>query len=387
MPKIFLSYRRQDSAGISGRIYDRLAKRFGNESVFMDIDSIPSGVDFRSYVRSALTECEVMLVVIGRDWEGNSLGSRRIDDPEDFVRIEVETALERALPVIPIVIDRATIPAKADLPDRLQDLAFLNAFFLDQGRHFHHHASELIKGVELLLKRRKPPSWMSTMKATWAVHAARRRELVVAKKAERAAVAERQREIVDFKKAERFAVAELAWDGLHDVFISYDRSDQAECDIVLKTLTENGFRAMRSQGSIIDETTGLGNVRVHRCFLLLLSKNSLRSDQGCHEVHAAIEARRQRKIKSIKIFRLDDSAGAIRRANALGITSVINEVRGDWRDDLVHLSKSLRQGRLAILAANDPLLLYLFYFIIAIIPSIITLLFTAWCVSWVRAPS
>jgi hypothetical protein len=153
MSKIFLSYRRQDSAGVAGRIYDRLRAHFGDDALFMDIDSIPFGLDFREHINSAFDQCGVLLAVIGPHWAGEAGAPRRIDDPRDFVRIEVEAALERKLPVIPILIDRARMPGEADLPPSLVMLAYRNAIEVDQGRDFHPHVDRLIKGIERLLQQ------------------------------------------------------------------------------------------------------------------------------------------------------------------------------------------------------------------------------------------
>ncbi|MFI5453905.1 MAG: SUMF1/EgtB/PvdO family nonheme iron enzyme [Isosphaerales bacterium] len=162
MSKIFLSYRRQDSIGVAGRIYDRLRAHFGGDAVFMDIDSIPFGEDFREHIDSAVGQCDVVLAVIGTKWAGGTDAHRRLDDPRDFVRIELESALHRNLPVIPILVDRAPMPGEADLPPSLARLAFRNAIDVDQGRDFHHHVDRLIKGIEFLFQKSsaetaKPP--------------------------------------------------------------------------------------------------------------------------------------------------------------------------------------------------------------------------------------
>jgi len=148
MPRIFLSYRREDSAGVAGRIFDRLRAHFGNDAVFMDIDTIPFGEDFREHIDAAVSQCEVVLAVVGRKWAGKTQTRRRIDDPRDFVRIELESALARNLPVIPILIDHARMPGEADLPSSLSRLAFRNAVEVDQGRDFHPHVDRLIRGIE-----------------------------------------------------------------------------------------------------------------------------------------------------------------------------------------------------------------------------------------------
>jgi formylglycine-generating enzyme required for sulfatase activity len=153
MSKIFLSYRRQDSAGVAGRIYDRLRAHFGDDAIFMDIDAIPFGLDFREHIARAVGQCGVLLAVIGPQWAGQAGAPRRIDDPRDFVRIEIESALERNLPVIPILIDRARMPGEADLPPSLAPLAYRNAIEVDQGRDFHPHVDRLIRGIERLLQQ------------------------------------------------------------------------------------------------------------------------------------------------------------------------------------------------------------------------------------------
>ena len=100
----------------------------------MDIDSIPFGLDFREYITSAVDQCGILLAVIGRNWSGEAGAPRRIDDPRDFVRIEIETALDRNLPVVPILIDRTEMPREADLPPSLARLAYRNAIELNPGR-------------------------------------------------------------------------------------------------------------------------------------------------------------------------------------------------------------------------------------------------------------
>ena len=150
MAKIFLSYRRQDSAGVAGRIYDRLRAHFGPDSVFIDVDSVPFGVDFQEHIESVLSQCDVFLAVIGPDWAGQINTGRRIDDPRDWVRIEVEAVLKRGLPVIPVLIDHIRMPTEADLPPSLARLAYRNAIDVDQGRDFHVHVDRLIRGIELL---------------------------------------------------------------------------------------------------------------------------------------------------------------------------------------------------------------------------------------------
>src|SRR5262249_50328446 len=151
MPRIMISYRREDSAGMAGRLYDRLERQFGRENIFMDVDAIPFGVDFREHLRDAVAQCEVLLAVIGKHWFGPTAeGGRRLDDSRDFVRIEIEAALARGIFVIPVLIDRARMPSESELPSSLAGLAYRNAIEIDHGRDFHGHVDRLIRGIEHL---------------------------------------------------------------------------------------------------------------------------------------------------------------------------------------------------------------------------------------------
>src|SRR5581483_8594096 len=128
MPKIIIAYRRADSDAIAGRIRDRLASHFGNDAIFMDIDSIPFGTDFRDHIRSALFDSDVMVAVVGPKWLGPGKGSHlRIKEENDPIRIEVETALERGIAVIPALVSGAIMPKPSELPASLENFAFRNA--------------------------------------------------------------------------------------------------------------------------------------------------------------------------------------------------------------------------------------------------------------------
>src|SRR3954468_4125021 len=124
--KVFLSYRRSDTQGTTGRIFDILARRYGDKRVFMDVDDIPFGVDFREHIRKELSQCGILLAIIGPRWFGES-EHRRIHDEDDFVRIEVETALQSGVWVVPVLVDGAAMPQADQLPESLRDLVFLNA--------------------------------------------------------------------------------------------------------------------------------------------------------------------------------------------------------------------------------------------------------------------
>jgi hypothetical protein len=113
---IFISYRRDDTADVAGRIYDRLAQHFGADSVFKDVDSIPLGVDFRKQLSESVGRCGILLAIIGRQWLTitDESGRRRLDNPRDFVRIEIEAALQRNIPII----HTATHAPESGLPQR-----------------------------------------------------------------------------------------------------------------------------------------------------------------------------------------------------------------------------------------------------------------------------
>jgi ketosteroid isomerase-like protein len=130
-PTVFVSYRREDSAGHAGRLYDALVARFGERSVFMDVELAP-GIDFVDRITEAVGACDVLVVVIGPRW---AAAPSRLDDPGDYVRLEVETALRRPdVRVVPALVAGARMPAPEDLPDSLRALTRRNAVELSDAR-------------------------------------------------------------------------------------------------------------------------------------------------------------------------------------------------------------------------------------------------------------
>ncbi len=150
MTKIFISYRRQDTLAIAGRIFDRLTAKFGADRVFMDIDSIPYGVDFHGWLDGEVSRAAVVLALIGPGWTNahDEGGRRRLDNPDDFVRIEIESALRRDIPLIPVLIGTTPMPDKEHLPESLRPLVRRHAANVDIGRDFHMHMDRLITGVK-----------------------------------------------------------------------------------------------------------------------------------------------------------------------------------------------------------------------------------------------
>ena len=135
-PRIFISYRRDDSAGYAGRLYDRLVERFGSDGVFMDIDAIQPSHKFADDIEEALADCDACIVLIGRRWTSiESIdGRRRLDDPTDFIRLEVGAAIRRGIPVFPVLVEGAAPPITALLPDDIRELSARQAIELSSER-------------------------------------------------------------------------------------------------------------------------------------------------------------------------------------------------------------------------------------------------------------
>ena len=150
MRSIFISYRRDDSEGEAGRLFDDLIKQFSPDAVFMDVSAIEAGSDFRKAIEESIASCGVVLVIIGPEWldaKGEN-GERRLDDEADFVRIETASALKRDIPVIPVLVRGAKMPRPDQLPPDLTDLAYRNAVELTHTRWR--------SDVQLLMKALRP---------------------------------------------------------------------------------------------------------------------------------------------------------------------------------------------------------------------------------------
>lgn len=151
---VFISYRRQDEPNFAGRLYDRLVGRFGASGVFMDVDSIELGLDFVQVIDRFLAQCQVVVVVIGRNWLDvrDTAGRRRLDNPNDYVRLEIESALRREVRVIPILVEGAQVPEAGDLPPSLEPLARRNGVEMSHAR-FGSDADRLIDTLDRILGR------------------------------------------------------------------------------------------------------------------------------------------------------------------------------------------------------------------------------------------
>ncbi|MEM9091004.1 MAG: toll/interleukin-1 receptor domain-containing protein [Cyanobacteria bacterium P01_F01_bin.53] len=149
-PSIFVCYRRTDSLSETGRIYDHLVMRFGEEHLFKDVDSIPFGVDFRRHLESEITKCDIVIVVIGPTWltAVDERGNRRLGDPADWVRIEIETALKRDIPVVPLLVRGAMMPNEDELPESLRDLAYRNSALARPDPDFRNDMTRLMNSLQ-----------------------------------------------------------------------------------------------------------------------------------------------------------------------------------------------------------------------------------------------
>jgi hypothetical protein len=151
--QIFISYRRDDSSHPAGRLYDRLCTHFASDQIFMDVDTLPPGVDFVEAIERSVSSCDVLIALIGKNWltSSDEEGQRRIDNAEDFVRIEIATALKRNICVIPVLVDDASMPKSREVPDELKTLVRRHALEVRHSR-FKDDCGRLIVAVERVLK-------------------------------------------------------------------------------------------------------------------------------------------------------------------------------------------------------------------------------------------
>jgi len=149
MTRIFINYRRQDSEGYVGRLYDHLTQHFETQDIFMDVDSIPPGADFVETLEQEVAACDVLIAMIGPQWVDikDEQGERRLDQWNDFVRIEIGSALKQKKIVIPVLVGRARMPAPSQLPEDLQPFTRRNALELSQ-QHFAQDVIKLVKVIQ-----------------------------------------------------------------------------------------------------------------------------------------------------------------------------------------------------------------------------------------------
>lgn len=157
MKGVFISYRRVDAAGHAGRLFDRLAAHFGKDAVFMDVEGIEAGVDFVDVIEQAVGGCAALLAVIGRSWLTcvDEQGRRRLDDPQDFIRLEIGSALARKVRVVPVLVEGALMPPLESLPEDLRPLARRQAVELRDSR-WASDVEALIAVLERILAMEQP---------------------------------------------------------------------------------------------------------------------------------------------------------------------------------------------------------------------------------------
>jgi hypothetical protein len=133
---VFISYRRQETAPYARLLREELRRHLGAEQVFMDVDSIEVGVDFAEAIQQAVASCEVLLALVGPQWltVTDANGQRRLEDPDDTVRLEIEAALARNIRVIPVLVDNTLMPQRQQLPESLAPLSRRNALELSYNR-------------------------------------------------------------------------------------------------------------------------------------------------------------------------------------------------------------------------------------------------------------
>jgi TIR domain len=170
MGNIFICYRREDSQSITDRIFDHLIRYFSRKSLFKDVDNIPPGVDFRTHIDDAVRQSKVMLVIIGRGWlsaKDATANQRRLDDPDDFVRVEISSALQLKRSIVPVLVDGARMPTVDELPPALKHLAFINAVQVRSDPDFTGDFTRLRRALEPIAGR-----WLSGWITSMAIAAA-----------------------------------------------------------------------------------------------------------------------------------------------------------------------------------------------------------------------
>jgi hypothetical protein len=154
MPRITISYRREETGDITGRIFDRLVGHYGRGNVFRDIDSTPAGRDFDKYDRTVFGDSDVVLAVIGPRWASPRGRHTKLSDPTDPVRVEIETALQKGVFVLPVLVMRAEMPSPSQVPEALREFCLFNALSIDSGQDFDIHVTRLIRAMDAELTKK-----------------------------------------------------------------------------------------------------------------------------------------------------------------------------------------------------------------------------------------
>jgi hypothetical protein len=167
MAGIFINYRREDAPGVAGRLFDHLATKFSRQQLFMDVDAMKPGIDFVKQLDAHVAQCSVVIAVIGRHWldATDQSGRRRLDSSNDYVRIELASALKRDIPVIPVLVDGAAMPSEESLSDDLKSLARRHALELRHTR-FNDDAEVILRALQESVSARGSP-WRLAVPGAW----------------------------------------------------------------------------------------------------------------------------------------------------------------------------------------------------------------------------
>jgi hypothetical protein len=195
--KIFINYRRNDDSGAAGRLYDRLEEHYGKNDLFMDVDDIAAGADFVRMLEEKVSECDVFLAVIGKRWL-DADGEARLDDPNDFVRIEIASALGSSKHVIPVLVNGAAMPRAQNLPEPLKPLSRRNAVRLTHER-FKNDVVGLVNNINAVLAEAKTARLRAEA------------ELLAAEEAQRQRDAEKQARAVQLARESDARAEAEAW--------------------------------------------------------------------------------------------------------------------------------------------------------------------------------
>jgi TIR domain len=166
---VFISYRREDSSGVAGRISDRLRKRLGPKNIFFDREDLKAGREWREELAERVGACKALVAIIGKRWNPTSdkPGEHRLDDPDDTVRIEIETALDRGVPVIPVLVDSAALPKREELPESMRRLLDWQSLDIAETR-FDYDVEKLYRtlsplvGPASLMRRLRTPALITS---------------------------------------------------------------------------------------------------------------------------------------------------------------------------------------------------------------------------------
>jgi hypothetical protein len=274
MPKIFISYRHGDSWTSVGRLHDAVAAEFGRENIFFDVDAIPLGMDFREVLKDAIDRTDAMLVLVGPRWltMPDHEGRRRLDNPHDFVRMEIEQALRTSIPVVPVLLDHASMPTAGELPETLRPLTMLHAAPIAPDS-FEPDLQRLLRAIRGLVSKARavevPPAGERTAGAGWREKAT-------------SALASMLRARSAVNAPARLAMQPIGLGATEDAFISYSREDAPIMHRVRQHLAESRISVWT------DEKLPTGAVSWRReieqaierstCFIILLTPSAKNSE-------------------------------------------------------------------------------------------------------------